>query len=150
MKGVVERIWHNHEADGSENWVLSIGGQRYGTWNRELVDQVSEGDEVEYIFAQGGRCRRLTALARTGQTGFVTANRLAARDDAMRQTRSDSLCAAVTLVSDVKLPLNQRAASAVALAHQLEAYLLRGGNSRRKPAPSPGGRLKRPEGKSRE
>jgi len=150
MKGVVERIWHNHEADGSENWVLSIGGQRYGTWNRALVDHVKEGDEVEYFFTQSGRYRRLTGLARTGQTGFVTADRLAVRDDAMRQTRADSLRAAAALVSDVKLPLNQRAASAVATAHQLEAYLIRGRTPARRQPTSSYGDIKKPEAKARD
>ena len=76
MQGTVGKIWHNHRTDGSEFWVLSIDGERYSTWDRNLIANIQEGDLVEFTYDQSGRFRNLKALNRLSRSPFMTADLL--------------------------------------------------------------------------
>lgn len=125
VQGTVSRIWHNHRPDGSEYWVLSINGQRYSTWDRNLIVGVQKGDLVEFAFADSGRYLSLTGLRRVSGPGFTTADRLEASPEALRKVRMSCLRTAAELVSGCNMMPDQKVSLAVSVAERLEKHVLR-------------------------
>jgi len=125
VQGIVDRIWHNQRADGSEFWVLSIDGQRYSTWDKNLVASVQEGDSVEFAFTESGRYRNLTALKRTGASAFTTADKLRISPESLRIVRMNCLRNAAEMLKDTTLLPEQKVALAINMAQELENHVLR-------------------------
>ena len=73
MHGIVDKIWRNHRTDGSEYWVLCIDNERYSTWDRNHMENLQEGDAVEFAYTQSGRYRNLISLQRQPPTPTTTA-----------------------------------------------------------------------------
>ena len=123
MQGTVDRVWHNHDADGSEYWVLCIGGQRYSTWDKALVEGIGQGDAVEFSFTRSGRFRHLSVLKRqdeapgaAGVSGPVQPCSL--------ELRLRCLRIAADLARDANTLPDRKVELAITLAQQLERHLL--------------------------
>ncbi len=127
VQGVVERIWHNERADGSKYWVLAIGGKRYSTWDRQLIENIREGDTVGFAFTHSGRYRNLTALRRSPGPSIITTGTLVRVPEALRATRMSCLRAAAELLKETTLLPEQRLSLAITLAERMEEYVLRHG-----------------------
>lgn len=125
MQGIVDRIWRNERADGSEYWVLSIGGKRYSTWDQRLIDSIREGDSVEFAFTSSGRFRTITALQRSAGPSFATADKLAPSPESLRITRMSCLRTAAEMLKDTTLLPEQKLSLAITMAERMEEHVLR-------------------------
>lgn len=125
MQGTVEKIWCNQQQDGTQYWVLSIDGTRYSTFNKEFVEDISEGDWVEFSLFNSGRYRRIAALARLPHTAFVTADRLLPNPESLRVIRMNCLRTAAEMLKDTTLLPEQKLAMAITVAERLEQHVLR-------------------------
>lgn len=126
MRGTVDKVWHNHRADGSEHWVLSIDGKRYGTWKKEMVSDVEPGDTVEFMYAPSGRYRNLTALYVVRKAGFRTADELAVSPESMRIVRMNCLRTAAELLDGANMLPERKVSQALAIAKRLEKHVTGG------------------------
>ena len=113
MQGTVDKIWHNHRADGSEYWVLSIDGQRYSTWDKNMIADVQKGDSVEFAFTDSGRYRNLTALKRLSGSPFPTAGKMAPSPESLRTVKMNCLRTAAEMLKDTTLLPEQKVALAL-------------------------------------
>jgi len=125
VQGTVDKIWHNHRADGSEYWVLSIDGQRYSTWDKNMVADIQEGYTVEFAFTDSGRYRNLTALKRLSGEPFITADRIAPSPESLRTVKMSCLRTAAEMLKDTTLLPEQKVSLAINMAERLENYVLR-------------------------
>ena len=123
VQGTVDSIRRNERPDGSEYWVLSIGGQRYSAWDSDLVEGVQAGDRVEFAFTNAGRYRNLTALKRLAPAEPASAA-LAAVPESLRIVRMNCLRTAAEMLHNTSLLPEQRLSTAIALAERLERHVL--------------------------
>jgi len=124
MQGTVNKVWHNHRADGSEFWVLSVDGQRYSTWDRSLIKDVREGDPVEFAFTHSGRYRSLTALKRLPGPPSITSDRLGPSPASLRIVRMNCLRTAAEMLKDTTLLPEQKVSLSIAMAKTLEKHVM--------------------------
>lgn len=124
MQGTVNRIWHNRREDGSEYWVVSIDGQRYSTWDGDMLANVHQGDSVEFAFARSGHFRNLTALKPVQPAAFVTADTLQISAESLRIVRMNCLRTAAEMLKDTTYLPEQKVALAIEMAAKLEGHVL--------------------------
>lgn len=124
VQGTVSKIWHNQRADGSEYWVLLIDGQRYSTWDSNLIANIEEGDSVEFAFTHSGRYRNLTALKRLPGSPFITADKLIPSAGTLRSIRMSCLRTAAEMLKDTTFLPEQRVSLSIAMAKRLENHVL--------------------------
>ena len=132
VKGKVSRIWHNLGADGSEYWVLSIDGQRYSTWDNNMISNVHEGDLVEFAFSPSGRYRNLTALNRLPAPPFTIANKVMISPESLRVVRMNCLRTAAEMLNEASLLYDQKSETVITVAKKLENFVLSSPETRRK------------------
>lgn len=125
VKGTVNRIWHNRKPDGSGYWVLSIDGQQYSTWDRNLARNIEQGDLVEFLFTESGRYRNLTFLKRLGSAGFATADKLLVSPESLWIVRMNCLRTATEMISEASLLSDQKICRVISIAKRLEDHVLR-------------------------
>ena len=123
MQGTLDSIRRSERSDGSEYWVLSIGGQRHSAWDSDLVEGVEAGDRVEFAFTNAGRYRNLTALKRLAAADPATAA-LAPVPESLRIVRMNCLRTAAEMLNNTALLPEQRLSTAIALAERLERHVL--------------------------
>ena len=124
MQGTVGKIWHNHRTDGSEFWVLSIDGERYSTWDRNLIVNIQEGDLVEFTYDQSGRFRNLKALNRLSRSPFMTADLLTTSPESLRIVRMNCLKISAELLKDTTMLPEQKTSMTIAMSKKLEENIL--------------------------
>ncbi len=122
--GTVDKIWHNHRADGSEYWVLSINGKRYSTWDKNMVEGVQEGNWVEFAFTDSGRYHNLTVLKRLSGSASGT-EKIAPSPEALRMVKMSCLRTAAEMLKDTTLVPEQKVLLAMEMARKLESYILK-------------------------
>ncbi len=125
MRGKIDRIWHNRRADDSEFWVLSIEGQRYSTWDKSLIANLSEGDLVEFAYSPSGRYRKLTGIKRLPIPAFTTAREIAVDPRALQIVRMSCLRTAAEMLKDAELLPVKRSALVKAFAREFEEHVFR-------------------------
>jgi len=125
VKGIVDRIWRNERDDGSQYWVISIDGQRYSAFDKQVVGEVQEGESVEFAYTKSGRYKNLTALKRTGASAFTTADRLSIRSESLRIVRMSCLRTAAEMLKDTTLLPEQKVALAINMAQKMEKHILK-------------------------
>lgn len=108
IQGTVDKIWHNHRTDGSEYRVLSIDGQRYSTWDKNMIADIREGNCVEFAFANSSRYRNLTALKRLPGAAPLTADRMAPSPESLRTVKMNCLRTAAEMLKDTTLLPEQK------------------------------------------
>jgi len=124
MQGRVDRVWRNERADGSEYWVLSVDGERYSTWDKDVIANVHEGDLVEFAFARSGRFRNLTALRKLTGPMPAGSSSPAPTARAQRRIRLHCLRTAAGMLKDATLLPEQKVSLVMAIAGQLEQHVL--------------------------
>lgn len=124
MRGTIGKVWHNHRTDGSEFWVLSIDGERYSTWDRNLISNIQEGDLVEFTFNKSGRFKNLLALNRLSRSPFLTADMLTTSPESLRVVRMDCLRTSAELLKDTTMLPEQKTTMTIAMAKKLEEHIL--------------------------
>jgi len=124
VQGTVDKIWHNQRADGSEYWVLSIDGQRYSTWDKNMIAHIREGDPVEFTFTDSGRYRNLTALKQLSGEPFITTDRMAPSPESLRTVKMSCLRTAAEMLKGTTLLPEQKVSLAINMAQMLESYVL--------------------------
>ncbi len=120
----MDKIWHNQRTDGSEYWALSINGERYTIWEKDLIADIKEGDLVEFAFTFSGRYRNLTGIRRLASSAFTTADKLVSDPTSLRITRMNCLRTAAEMLKDTTLLPEQKVSLAITMAQQLENHVL--------------------------
>jgi hypothetical protein len=62
MQGYVDKIYENTSQNNRLYWNIIIDGEKYSTFSQSLVNQCSEGFQVDFEFRQNGNYRNLTAV----------------------------------------------------------------------------------------
>ncbi len=125
MQGTVEKIWQNQRQDGSQYWMLSIDGQRYTTFAKELAEGISEGDRVEFSFYNSGRYRKIAAIQRLSSRAPTATKNSPLSAESLRIIRMNCLRTAAEILKDSKLLPEQRLSVVTTIAQQLQQYVLR-------------------------
>jgi hypothetical protein len=124
VRGTIGKIWHNHRTDGSEFWVLSIDGERYSTWDGNLIANIQEGDLVEFTFNKSGRYQNLLAINRLSRSPFLTADMLTTSPESLRMVRMNCLRTSAELLKDTTMLPEQKTSMTIAMAKKLEEHIL--------------------------
>ena len=69
MKGEIERIWKNETEDGRKYEVLQINGERYSLWDENYLDEIQEGQTLEFDFMESGDFKNITKVYNPGDDG---------------------------------------------------------------------------------
>ena len=125
MQGTVEKIWCNQRQDGTQYWVLSIEGTRYSTFNKELVEDISEGDWAEFSFFNSGGYRKIAAIQRLPSRATTATNNSPLSAESLRIVRMNCLRTAAEILKGSKLLPEQRLSVVTTIARQLQQYVLR-------------------------
>jgi len=152
MQGTIGKIWQNQRQDGSQYWVLSIDGQRYTTFAKELAEGISEGDRVEFSFYNSGRYRKIAAIQRLPHAASTAANSSPLSAESLRIIRMNCLRTAAEMLKDSKLLPEQRLSVVTTIAQRLQQYVLRPPGDDPPQSPHEQGKAKaakaKPEGKN--
>jgi len=103
MQGTIGKIWQNQRQDGSQYWVLSIDGQRYTTFAKELAEGISEGDRVEFSFFNSGGYRKIAAIQRLSSRAPTATNNSPLSGESLRIIRMNCLRTAAEMLKGSKL-----------------------------------------------
>jgi len=125
MQGTVQKIWCNQRQDGTQYWVLSIDGTRYSTFTKEFVEDISEGDWVEFSFFNSGGYRKIAAIQRLSSRPTTTTSNSPLSAEALRIIRMNCLRTAAEILKGSKLLPEQRLSVVTTIAPQLQEYVLR-------------------------
>ena len=125
MQGTIGKIWQNQRQDGSQYWVLSIDGQRYTTFAKELAEGISEGDRVEFSFYNSGRYRKIAAIQRLPSRATTATKNSPLSAGSLRIIRMNCLRTAAEMLKDSKLLPEQRLSVVTTIAQQFQQYVLR-------------------------
>lgn len=121
MKGVIEKIWQNKTKDKKDYWVLTIGGENYSVWDKELMEGIVQGNEVDYGWLQSGEYKKITDLKRID---VELKNSTPRRNYKDRQiVRMSCLKSAADLVGPLYVPLEEKTELTLGLARKFEKYV---------------------------
>ena len=118
VQGKVNKIWHNRRTDGSEYWVITIDGKRYGTFDPEHVSYIQEGDAVEFSCSQNGSYWNLIAIKPLNPKFSPISEKT------FRKVRTNCIIAASLLLMNSPQQSEQKTDLALEIARKLEKYTL--------------------------
>ena len=114
MRGTIEKIFHDQN-DRGECWTLLIGGQRFSVFNKALIQDLSEGDSVDFFWTGTGQYKRIVKLSKGGEK----------KDTGVQIARMSAIRSAAELVSACSLAPGEKAKTTLEIAQQFESHILR-------------------------
>ena len=121
MLGTIERIFENKTQKGKRYWVLKINGKRYSVFDRGIVENVSEGQLVDFLYRTDGNYRTITSLENANSSA-----RTLQRQKSQHIARMSCLKNAIELLSGYKMKIDERVGLTLEIAHRFEEELFRG------------------------
>lgn len=122
MKGEVEKVWENETADGRRYNVLQIGGERYSLWDENYLDQIQEGQKLEFNFKESGEFKNITEIyEQLGQEAPVEPGYHERK--IKKIVKMSSLRSASRALFGSKIPYQNRADRVIEMARKFENYL---------------------------
>lgn len=127
MYGTVCKIWENQTKEGVTFWVLSINGQKYGVWDKNLMQGLKEGDTVDFLWQPAGKYRTVTHLTRIESAPSAPTGALGAAVDQKSRhiIRMSCVRSAAELLKGRDSPTEERLEAALQIAEELEKHVLR-------------------------
>ena len=121
MKGEIERIWKNETEDGRKYEVLQINGERYSLWDENYLDEIQEGQALEFEYKESGDFKNITKVYNPGDDG---SKENAYGDQRTRRiVKMSSLRSASRVLVGSKIPTQDRADKTIEIAKKFEKYI---------------------------
>ena len=139
MKGKIEKIWRNELDDGRVYATLSIDGTRYNLWDKKYLNNLKEGDTVDYEFRKSGKYNNIKSISKANGNPKAESNSKAKlpynglNNNGIDQQLKKDLeivrmsclkTAALYITQDmIDLPLDKKADTIVDVARKFESYV---------------------------
>jgi hypothetical protein len=133
MKGEIEKIWKNETPDGRKYNVLQIGGERYSLWEGDYLDNLREGQTLEFDFRESGEFKNISkiydpagAKKPNGNDALPPepqANDYQQGQKARQIVRMSSLRSASQILDGSRIPVGKRAEKTIEIAKKFEKYI---------------------------
>ena len=121
MKGEVEKVWNNETSDGRKYQVLQVNGVRYSLWDENYIDQIQEGQPLEFDFKESGDFKNITDIHDGSEGtpgkpdyGTVRLNKI---------TKMSCLKSASQVLAGSGIPYDDGADKTIEISRKFEKYL---------------------------
>jgi hypothetical protein len=125
--GIVEDVEKRRLKEDHEYAVVTIDGQQYEVWDREIYEQLLEGAEIEYRFRKTAADRLLITDIGTGEEPIQDAPEISAEDadvpDHLAPAYLALRLAIETVGGDTAEDYSNRMERIIAMAWRYRAYL---------------------------
>jgi len=121
MKGEVEKVWKNETADGRRYEVFQINGERYSLWDENYLDQIQEGQTLDFDFKESGDFKNISSIY--DKSDHPQREPKNDNKRLKKITRMSSLRSASRILTGSKIPYQNRADKTIEIAKKFEKYI---------------------------